>query len=233
MSDQSNTIVVLGMHRSGTSCCVQMLNAAGAWCGDTRTGKSRRQNGRGVWEDPLIRDFNNALLQANQSNWQVTNPNFQPEASLEISSELLAPYQRSEFTVLKDPRMVVLWGFWRRFFEHALLLPVFRHPVAVAHSLHSRNQMSLQMGLDVWFAYNLPLRDICTQKNLRPIEFGTMAFTDDMKDWIATQTTLNAAAASSAFSSTHIRSRKDHVADLPEHIAELYQQLQMLSRHDD
>ena len=62
-------IVVLGMHRSGTS------SAAGAFVGLGAAAPQHliapnADNERGFWESPVIVDLNNAILAAGGSDWK-------------------------------------------------------------------------------------------------------------------------------------------------------------------
>ena len=142
-------ILVLGMHRSGTSALTKALGLLGASL-PREPMPAAADNPLGYWESPLIARFNNRLLVSAGTRWNDESP---------IATEWFADPARStdraeaarllaeEFTdtgtfVCKDPRICRLLPFWREVFEAAAVEPhaviVFRDPLEVAHSLAAR-----------------------------------------------------------------------------------------------
>lgn len=62
-------IVVLGMHRSGTSAITRCLPALGVTLGDDLIPPVDGNNDKGFWEDRLIVFFNNEMLDAGGLSW--------------------------------------------------------------------------------------------------------------------------------------------------------------------
>src|SRR5210317_53351 len=62
-------VVVLGMHRSGTSVAARALKVLGVDLGDHLIPPIKNNNDRGFWEDIDINNFNNELLDKMGSNW--------------------------------------------------------------------------------------------------------------------------------------------------------------------
>ena len=62
-------VVVLGMHRSGTSSAAGALVHLGA-AAPQHLLAPNADNERGFWESPVIVDLNNAILAAAGSNWK-------------------------------------------------------------------------------------------------------------------------------------------------------------------
>ncbi len=92
VSVNSNTkkriVVVLGMHRSGTSAITRGLQVLGVNLGDELMQPVAGNNDRGFWEDNDIYLLNEAILEKLGANWQSTQAidsskllqqNFQPE----------------------------------------------------------------------------------------------------------------------------------------------------------
>ena len=62
-------IVVLGMHRSGTSAVTRLLNLAAGADLPRHLMNSRQDNETGFWESQPIADFNEELIEAAKSAW--------------------------------------------------------------------------------------------------------------------------------------------------------------------
>ncbi|PIE39679.1 MAG: hypothetical protein CSA53_00320, partial [Gammaproteobacteria bacterium] len=59
-----------------------------------------------------------------------------------------------ESYVLKDPRMMLTWPLWREHITEAVVVYLYREPLAVAHSLQRRHGFPLSYGLALWEYYN-------------------------------------------------------------------------------
>lgn len=165
----SATIIVLGMHRSGTSVVAGMLEdqgfASGAGAEDHRGG-----NPRGVRERPQLVRLNDEILALNGAGWRVppTGPIRFTSSQLRRRNKLLAS---SGPCVLKDPRMLLMPELWC--YSSVPTIGVIRNPVAVSRSLIRRDpKMSNADCLDLWKAYNKRLLAILAQRPFPVIEFG-------------------------------------------------------------
>src|SRR5262245_453705 len=65
---QPITIVVLGMHRSGTSCITRMVNLCGAGLGGTTAG-ANAWNQAGHWESDEGLELNELILRYSGGSW--------------------------------------------------------------------------------------------------------------------------------------------------------------------
>lgn len=156
-------IVVLGMHRSGTSAVTSILEALGAHVGDETelTGRS--------WENPLgfferrdMRRISDTLLFGAGADWWKL-ASFSIEAvPAEVVEDvrpsiegLVAHLERHSVWALKEPRLSVLLPIIAPFLpDHVQLVHVFRHPIEVARSLLRRNGIPVEAGLALWELYN-------------------------------------------------------------------------------
>src|SRR6187402_2790994 len=135
-------VLVLGMHRSGTSALARVLNLLGCDLPKTLIG-SNKSNETGHWESEAIARFNDRLLASAGSTWDdwlAFNPGWfsSPKAAQfheEALSVLDEEFGNSRFFVLKDPRICRLAPFWMNVLAAQgtvprILLPV-RNPMEV------------------------------------------------------------------------------------------------------
>jgi hypothetical protein len=188
MLDRKTALVVLGMHRSGTSSVAGTLALLGA-----RTPQTLMQpatdNPRGFWESEVLAAFNDRLLQAGGSSWHdwrhfdpamvgASLPQFRDEAADRLTTE----FCEAELIVLKDPRMCRLFDFWRgvlteRGYRVIVVSPV-RSPAEVAASLMARNALSRDHALRLW------LRHVSdAERASRHLPRRFLAWPDFITDW--------------------------------------------------
>ncbi len=158
----SRQIIVLGMHRSGTSMLAHLVHAAGVSIGQTSDLLTPDSNNpSGYWEhEPLVK-FNNFLLKTADASWAVPPSSSDQISDLLKQSALVERAQQliqsmgslSPLWVWKDPRLSLLLPFWRALLPNAVYIIAIRHPVAVAHSLKTRNGFPLSAGILLWQLY--------------------------------------------------------------------------------
>ena len=171
----SEPVLVLGMHRSGTSFLIRALNLAGLWLGDhahlaTIEGRAMSGNPKGNYEHREVLAINDAMLRRSGGAW--FNPPLQILGGAADEERMRAfcatqqatrPHDHPRWG-WKDPRTVLTLAVWRR----ALPMPpfvvaAFRHPTAVARSLQARDKLPLAGGYALWAHYNrLLLRHLDT-----------------------------------------------------------------------
>ena len=155
-------LVVLGMHRSGTSALTGMLRLCGAWVGEEDELTSANiENPQGFWERRDVRKICDELLYAAGADWwKVASLNLES-----IPDEILSEHYRSLQAVVsklqehdqwavKEPRLCLLLPLLRDYLNEAVCVHVFRNPLEVARSLQGRNDFSIAAGLALWEAYN-------------------------------------------------------------------------------
>ncbi len=150
----SSALVILGMHRSGTSCLAGSLEEAGLALGPVDS--KPHTNPKGNRENRRIMDLNNAVLEANGASWD--SP---PDGPCHWSAEhtqwrdrLIADYKANSLWGFKDPRTLLVLEGWLRGLPGARLAGTFRHPAAVARSLQDRNGFAPAKSIDLWTRYN-------------------------------------------------------------------------------
>lgn len=147
-------IGVLGMHRSGTSCLAGTLEQAGLRLGDVQTHNAA--NLRGNRESPRIMALHDALLRANGCAWDAppTRELTWSEAHRAERDAIIAEFAGEPMWGFKDPRTLLALTGWREALPGLETVGIFRHPRAVARSLHARGGMPLDQALELWVAYN-------------------------------------------------------------------------------
>lgn len=159
-------VLVLGMHRSGTSALSRFLNLLGCDLPKTLLGGDT-SNETGHWESlPIVR-LNDRILESagsNWSDWMPFNPGWysSPKAA-EFKEEALTlldeQFGRSGLFVLKDPRICRFAPFWIEVLQAAKVRPVavmqLRNPLEVADSLSRRNGFDPAYGQLLWLRHVL------------------------------------------------------------------------------
>lgn len=131
-------LVVLGMHRSGTSFLTGTLQLAGLELGPHNT--RARHNAKGNRENPEIVAFHDAVLAARGASWRSPPPDpirWTPAEEARARA-LVASYEDTPRWGFKDPRSLAMIDEWRRICPGAGLIGIFRNPVSVTRSLLDR-----------------------------------------------------------------------------------------------
>lgn len=165
-SGRPKVIVVLGMHRSGTSAITRVVNLLGADI-SKKLMPPAAENVTGFWEPADVFLLNEQILDLAGSAWDLPNrlpDNFWVEPSIaEVASQMSAlvakDLEGTQLFVIKDPRICRLLPLWIRIFKQLDREPVFvlplRNPLAVAGSLGRRNRTENSESLFLWMRYEL------------------------------------------------------------------------------
>jgi glycosyltransferase involved in cell wall biosynthesis len=154
-------LVVLGMHRSGTSAVTRLLNMAGAYFGPEGISNGADEgNLKGFWERRDIRAICDGLLQESGHDWwrlsgfAVGNiPDEVRDRHVGTLRKLLLEIDAHRPWVVKEPRLCVLFPLVRPLLEVPVCLHVAREPLEVAQSLETRNGFPAPAGLALWELY--------------------------------------------------------------------------------
>ena len=163
--NESKLIVVLGMHRSGTSAITRGLVAMGVGLGDNLMPPIAGVNDKGFWEDVDINALNIEMLRSLASDWD----RFAPIRAADIEALRNKGYlshavgllrqkmQSSPVFGLKDPRISNLLPFWKEVFRHCGLevgyVLALRNPLSVAKSLAKRDGFPEQKSHLLWLKH--------------------------------------------------------------------------------
>lgn len=156
-------IIVLGMHRSGTSAVARLLNMMGAYFAPERMELPvNSANPKGYWERRDVINLNEDILKSLHISWDRI-AEFTPQT---INSEIIKRFQPYAAEIilgldaqrpwmLKDPRLCLLLPLWLPLLEVPVCVFVYRSPIQVAQSLTKRENFSLRLGMALWEKYNL------------------------------------------------------------------------------
>jgi hypothetical protein len=155
-------VVVLGMHRSGTSALTGALALTGLHAGsDDDFPFADAANPRGYWEHLDVWAIDETLVRLVGRQWHdvtVADLARVPEpAQEELSARarrLIAGLDTHGPWMMKDPRHCVLLPFWLPLLSHPVAIVVYRDPLAVARSLAARDDLSPAASMAVWERYN-------------------------------------------------------------------------------
>ncbi len=155
-------IIVLGMHRAGTSAITRLINLMGAYLApEDQFLPATPDNPKGYWERIDVLQLHEFVLDQMGADWHLTST-VDPDR---IAPELLATFtQRARKIlqgleshrpwVMKDPRLCLLLPLWRPLLEAPICVHVVRHPLATARSLAKRDGFPLHFGMALWEQYN-------------------------------------------------------------------------------
>lgn len=153
-------VLVLGMHRSGTSVLTRVVSLLGLEVGDDDLLMGPDpSNESGHWEVTRLTELNDELLGELGGRWSGP-PRCVPAELADLADgpwgerarSALASTFRTESWVWKDPRNCLLLPFWRAVVgdEQLSVVLSLRHPVEVAHSLEARNGFGIDYGIALW-----------------------------------------------------------------------------------
>lgn len=165
-SPASHGLVVLGMHRSGTSATTGVLQQLGFDPG-LHLMPANAGNPRGYFENLDTMTLNDALLNAIRRRWDDARPlpcrwnqfravqRFRPR----LRSFLQREFESKPAWVIKDPRLCRLIPAWQPVMRelgmrHAYL-HVLRHPAEVAESLRHRDGLDARTSGLLWLRHTV------------------------------------------------------------------------------
>ena len=224
---RSQVVVILGMHRSGTSLLTGTLQEAGLVLGDVVT--SAPHNRKGNREALPIRALHDDLLHSSGGSWEKPPSQviWQPSHRA-LRDDIVAGYQHECFWGFKDPRSLFCLEGWLEALPELQAVAIFRHPEAVARSLQAREGMALDDGLVLWTLYNQQLLYWMDQLDVPLLHFSPdlNAFCADavaLIDRLSLPRRLN--ATSLQFPDASLQHQSSSDLTLPQNVQALYNQL--------
>ena len=163
-----NIIVVIGMHRCGTSAITRGLRVFGVDLGEKLMPAVLGVNEKGFWEDIEINQLNIELLEYLGRDWH----SLAPVTKLNLEDKELDKYtlraveilrnktRSSEIFGMKDPRLSRLLPFWQAVFRRLKISVCYiiavRNPLSVVRSLSGRDKFDDGKSYYLWLEHVLP-----------------------------------------------------------------------------
>lgn len=156
-------VLVLGMHRSGTSALTGALGRLGLALPDADDLVSGRYDNPVHYESQALMDLDDAILRALGGSWSappVLDPGWERSAAVlgvlgDGPRAARRAFPHGGPMVWKDPRHCLLLPLWQSVLPPPVIVVfLWRAPAAVARSLGTRQGFSPSLGLALWERYN-------------------------------------------------------------------------------
>lgn len=182
-------LIVLGMHRSGTSALGGVLTKLGAQAPKSLMPPTP-DNPRGYWESTEIMKFHDSVLESAGTCWNdwdrfneywVESPTA-IEFMDRLPSLIEDEYGKAGLFLVKDPRMCRLLPAWLQVLGAAgitlkIVVPI-RHPLEVANSLATRDHITRLRSQLIWLRHILD-----AESSSRGLTRTFIRYSDLLIDW--------------------------------------------------
>lgn len=245
---EKTALIVLGMHRSGTSSVAGALVLAGG-APPKHLMPAATDNPKGFWESSAIADFNDRLLSLESSNWYdwrligAAEIKKRPHLISDGVTLLNEEFGDAQTIVLKDPRICRLFPFWRQLLEEAgytiVVVSPVRPPWEVAASLASRNDISPLNAFRLWMRHVLD-----AERASRGLQRSSILWPEFLYEWRrdlsaldqSSSLRLDLSEANSARIDAHLTAelhRQSEIVPTPPQALRAYRLLATLAKHGD
>ena len=182
-------ILVLGMHRSGTSALTGVLARLGCDLPATLM-PAHPTNSKGFGESIAIAKLNDNILASAGSKWndwqdfneEWFKSDLAAEFKLRAKEVLFSEFGLSPFFVIKDPRICRILPFWIDVLTDSgvgiLAVHIHRNPLEVASSLNARDAIHTEIGKMIWLQYV-----ISAERNSRTIPRAFTSYSNLLQCW--------------------------------------------------
>jgi hypothetical protein len=187
---KKKAILVLGVHRSGTSAFTRVLGLCGATLPTRLLDAIPGDNDKGFWEPSRINSIHEELLRSLESSWDDISDfpqtwfttheaeNYKNRLLLELKED----FSDTNLFIIKEPRMCRLVPLWSDVLaefgaEPLVLIPV-RNPLEVAASLKARDGFQQEKSLLLWLQNFL-----AAERDSRLMKRTFISYGQLMDDW--------------------------------------------------
>ncbi len=168
-------LVVLGMHRAGTSAIARSLHVLGVHLGNRLMPPVAGVNDRGFWEDLDIHDLSCEMLQELGADWHHLMP-WHPDILPRLHDRgffrravdlLEGKLARNPVIGIKNPRTAMLLPFWQAVFadcaaQTSYVLAI-RNPLSIVQSLVHRDRFDEEKISLLWLLHMVPAAETLLQ----------------------------------------------------------------------
>ena len=179
-------ILVIGMHRSGTSLLTQIISRLGAYLGETyELEGAASSNEDGHFEFIKVRQLHDEILHLYGKTWcdadtygldlDSTKVN---EYKQRLANELNYLFEKHDIVAIKDPRIVFFLPLWKTLIEEKGINPIYiyaiRRASEVAESLYRRDGISVEYGIRLWNFYNVLIQHFLVDEQYLRVSFDEL-----------------------------------------------------------
>lgn len=159
-------LLVLGMHRSGTSALAGVIDRLGFNAG-SEVLAPQSDNPGGFWENTHIVDIHDSLLGDFGSSWddpvtlqcEKDGDDLKSQCMYSLRQVIDKEFGGTDLPYVKDPRLSQFIELWIPILKELEWQPrcliIIRHPLEVAESLRKRNGMDHQSAVLLWLKANI------------------------------------------------------------------------------
>ena len=183
---KQKTVIVVGMHRSGTSAISGLLAELGVFMGSSLFAPQKEVNEKGFFENSHLVKMNEKLLDTLFWSWDdplaaTINGDFNSQLNPYVPEALTVlnkDYSNRLCWGMKDPRTTLLLPFWKKVFERMSVSPLYvlmiRPPIEVYGSLKKRDGFSLDKSMMLWINYTLTAYFCCNTESLFILDYHSL-----------------------------------------------------------
>jgi len=153
------TVVVLGMHRSGTSLTAGLLQILGVDMGQQLL-PANQFNTKGYFEDTDFVDLNEEILKETGGSWYKPPSEERVKGAGEVLGNkikyLITKKQNAPNQIWgwKDPRTALFLNLYYNYLNNPYFIVCLRNPYEVANSLAERDELSVLDSLNLFNIYS-------------------------------------------------------------------------------
>ena len=160
------TLIITGMHRSGTSLVTAWLQSAGLDIGKNLL-EANYSNPKGFFENTDFLDFHRNILSSiglEPRGWIIQEKIVVPDQYIDQAKQLIKDNtSQTKAWGWKEPRTSLFLDFWSKLLPDAKFLFIYRAPWEVVDSLYRRGDKlfykSPELALEIWANYNQNILD--------------------------------------------------------------------------
>src|SRR5581483_6381893 len=183
-------LVVLGMHRSGTSALTRVLSLLGSALPKTLMPPIPDNNITGFWESAPLAALNDRFLAEVGSRWDdwrafpagMLPPDLRARYLAQLAALITEEFGAAPLAILKDPRICRLASFYMDVLKGMGIRPLFviplRNPLAVSASLGRRDGMSSGFAQLLWLRHVLDAEAITRASRRAVVSYEAL-----LMDW--------------------------------------------------
>jgi hypothetical protein len=219
-------IIVVGMHRSGTSAISGLLNELGVFMGQNLYGPQAGVNEKGFFENAKVVELNDLLFDELLQSWDdplaynFNNSYHQTyDAFYDSTIEFIeSEYGNHTLWGMKDPRTSLHLPFWHKIITQLNVEPCYlmmvRNPIEVAASLTKRDSFSLKKSTILWLNYTFSTYISCKNEKLVIIDFDKLISSPEQTlDLICKKINIDLPEQQSTFIESKLRNNKSGIQE--------------------